>query len=325
MSTASSKPSLKELSYYKTGGSSKYLILPKSEEELQTAIIQLNQNKIEFYVLGAGSNSLVLDDYYDGAVICLVYMKDIKRDGESLICGAGCENSEIVEFAYDNSLNGLAWMYGLPGHIGGTTRMNARCYGGEISEVCTKVKAVTIKGELITYDEPKAVFRGYKDTLLMDSGDIIYEVTLGLKKGQKEDIIKVMNHCKNDRIQKGQYDFPSCGCVFKNNYSVGISSGMLLDKAGVKNLSSENLRINPQHANFLFNTNNASSREIIEMTLKMRDLVYSEFGVFLDYEMEILGNAPLDLKEKITTIKPQKWNTSKLDALRKVFNSSMAK
>ena len=48
-------------------------------------------------------------------------------------------------------------MYRLPGH-GGTVRMNARCYGGEISQVCSAVTVVTKDGKIKTYDSTEKFF-----------------------------------------------------------------------------------------------------------------------------------------------------------------------
>jgi uncharacterized protein YdeI (YjbR/CyaY-like superfamily) len=56
------------------------------------------------------------------------------------------------------------------------------------------------------------------------------------------------------------------------------------------------------------------------MTLKMRNLVYDEFGVWLAYEMEILGQIPDDLKVAIDEIKTPKPIESKIEPLRRKFH-----
>ena len=128
-----------------------------------------------------------------------------------------------------------------------------------------------------------------------------------------------MDYCEQDRVRKGQFTFPSCGCVFKNDYSVGVPSGLLLEHAGVHKLSRDRVQINPKHANFVFNKG-ASSREIIETTLHMRELVYQEFGVWLEYEMEILGDLPADLKTKIVEKRSPDRNEEKLSEIRRQFH-----
>ena len=97
-----------------------------------------------------------------------------------IIVGAGIENSDVSHKALENELSGISWIHRLPGSIGGTVRMNARCYGGEISQVVSKVTTVSLDGEIKHYDKNDKVFRGYKDTLFMDNGDLICEAVIDL-------------------------------------------------------------------------------------------------------------------------------------------------
>ena len=77
-----------------------------------------------------------------------------------------------------------------------------------------------------------------------------------------------------------------------------------------------------QHANFVFNLHGAaSSRDIVELTLMMREAVYTRFGVWLEYEMEILGNMPDDLAKSIREVRPLGVETPELVALRKKFSA----
>jgi UDP-N-acetylmuramate dehydrogenase len=93
---------------------------------------------------------------------------------------------------------------------------------------------------------------------------------------------------------------------------------MLLDKAGAHRLSRPEVALNPQHANFVYNKG-AGSRDILELTLAMRELVYREYGVWLEYEMEILGELPLDLKDRVQEKRPARLLEGKLEPLRALF------
>lgn len=314
---------LREFSYYKTGGKCFKLHLPKNPNDMKKAILEIKKSAKDFFVLGGGSNSLVLDDYYDGHVIVTSLMNKLELDKSTsqLIVGAGVENSDVSTKALENGLSGIAWIHRLPGSIGGTVRMNARCYGGEISQVVSKVTSVSLDGEIKYYTHDDKVFRGYKDTLFMDNGDLICETIIDLEPGNKEKIKEKMLFCESDRISKNQFSHPSCGCVFKNDYSVGVPSGMLLDKAGVHKLSNDKVCINPKHANFVFNLD-ASSDDILNTTTKMREAVYNKFGVWLEYEMEILGHLSEKWKKILNEKREQNINTDELAPLLKAFNKS---
>ncbi len=300
-----SVPSLKlsDLAYYGTGGTAVAIHRPDSLTKLADLMRDIASSGLPFFILGAGSNSLVMDEPWPGHVISLDQMQQLhcqpSSAGTQVIAGAGIENSALVQYCQDRQLGALAWMYRLPGQVGGTTRMNARCYGGEIGHFICQVHSVDPTGKIHRYKlhegNRQQVFRGYKDTLFMRNQHIIAEVIFQLATGDPEKSLAKMQFCENDRQKKGQFRFPSCGCVFKNDYSIGVPSGMLLDRAGVHQLKHDKIAINPLHANFVFNQKAASSKDILEFTFQMQDLVYERFGVWLSYEMEVLGHLPQGL------------------------------
>lgn len=313
------KRTLKDLAYYKTGGSYERLYEPTSIEELAQARKEIHHKKIPYFFLGAGTNSLIMDEHWAGAVIAFHKLCALKFTGNQVYVEAGVNNTNLAKEAYVHSLAGAAWMNRLPGQLGATVRMNARCYGGEISHIVTRVISVTEEGEIKEYKD-KSVFRGYKDTIFMENEEAIAAVDIELVPGNATAIKIQMDFCEADRIGKNQFTLPSNGCAFKNNYDVGIPSGMLLQAANVYRLTHPGITINPKHANFVFNAG-AKSRDILEFTLKMRELVYQEFGVWLEYEMEILGTLPEDLKAQFQENRPQKWLNEKLKPLREKFQT----
>ncbi len=312
---------LSDYSYYRTGGLCQVLYEPESTVELSQILKDLHQRHTPFFVLGAGTNSLVWDDYFPGAVIIFSKMKAIRRVGNSLLCEAGADNTAIAQAALGAALGGISWMNRLPGQIGATVRMNARCYGGEISQVASTIKAVLPDGTIQVYTAADQVFKGYKDTVFMVNGAVVTEVTMSLSPGNKGLIAEHMRHCEDDRIKKGQFTYPSCGCVFKNNYAVGVPSGMLLDRAKAQTLNQPTIALNPQHSNFVYNKG-ASSQDILNFTLAMQELVFREYGVWMEYEMEILGLLSPDLQARVKEIRASVMNQSKVDALRQEFHKN---
>lgn len=306
---------LKDILYYRTGGRCRELCEPSSVEELAATVRRLNESKIPFIPVGGGTNSLFTDEDYPGAVITFRNLRKLEFFDKNVRVGAGVENTFFSEAAYKQNLAGAGWMNRLPGQIGGTVRMNARCYGGEISQIVREVTAVSASGDIKVYRDSSAMFYGYKDTVFMKNGDLIAEALIVLKDGDMQEVRKKMDFCASDRNLKGQFTYPSCGCVFKNNYAVGVSSGMLLEDAGVKSLKHGGAEVNPAHANFVFNKS-ACARDILELSLKMRDAVWDRFGVWLEYEMEILGIVPDDLRARVLEQRAHKMNDVLLNPLR---------
>ncbi|MFH2132863.1 MAG: UDP-N-acetylmuramate dehydrogenase [bacterium] len=308
---------LKEVSYYQTGGTCDQWIVPGSVPELAKAMSRLHAEQTPYFLLGAGSNSLVMDDHWPGAVVMFSRLKGICTVHDRIIVEAGVLNTFLAEKCLADSLTGAEWMYCLPGQVGATVRMNARCYGGEISQIVESVTVVTRQGQIRKYPND-GIFLGYKDTIFMSSQEVVASVTLKLKPGEQDEIRRQMVFCKTDREKKHQLAYPSCGCVFKNDYTAGVPSGLLLDKVGVRAFSTGQVEISPYHANFVFNKG-ASARQILEVTLNMREAVYQHFGIWLAYEMEILGQLPEDLKKRISEVRKPQPNESEIAPLREHF------
>lgn len=313
---------LAELCYFKTGGRCEQVFFPKNLEELSFAMRCISESQKPYFLLGAGSNSLVLDQYWPGAVIAFQKMQEIKFERGLVYAGAGVDNSIFAKNCADLGLEGAAWMYRLPGQIGATVRMNARCYGGEISKIVEKVEVVSNTGQKKEILGGPSLFRGYKDTSLMTTGDIVGGAWFKLPIARsKETVFEDMFSCEKDRIQKKQFDYPTCGCVFKNDYSLGVPSGMLLEKAGAKKLVYPRMRVSPYHANFVYNLG-ASSSEILNLTFEMRRLVYEKFGVCLKYEMEVLGQlTDIESNAFLKTLKDHRKKED-LDILRTEFSKT---
>lgn len=314
---------LKPYSYFATGGACKQIHEPESSGELAEILQRLHRDQGDYFLLGAGSNSLVMDERYEGEVILFHKLSQLSVESNRLHAGAGIENTAFSEFAWSQGLTGAGWMNRLPGQIGATVRMNARCYGGEVSQIVREIEVVTEKGAIKTYQNSGSdIFRGYKDTMFMGNGDVITGIVAELAHGDLDETRKLMDHCESDRVGKSQFNHPTCGCVFKNNYQVGVSSGLLLDLAKVKSLSVGGAVINPDHANFVFNQG-AGSRDILELTFLMREAVYREFGAWLEYEMEILGTMPEDLRKEFDRVRPMNLDEKKLAPIRERFQKSV--
>lgn len=313
--------SLRALSYYQTGGEAKVIYAPRNEDELGEALRAITKDKRPFFSLGAGTNSLVMDEVWPGAVLCFHRMQGLRVEDTRIWSEAGVDNSDLARTALDQGLAGIAWMYRLPGQIGGSVRMNARCYGGEVGERVKEVTAFTYQGERRKYPGNKETFVGYKNTIFMREPLIVSSVEWQLARGEKAPIQEKMKACEDDRVSKGQFQYPSCGCVFKNDYApeVSVSSGMLLERAGAKGLVYKGAEVSDAHCNFVFNRG-ATSRAIIELSLQMRETVWAQFGVWLEYEVEFLGAMPSDLAKRVKEVRKPKYQLDRLAAVRDDFN-----
>ena len=128
---------------FKCGGNAEIYVVPGSVEELTEVIKACRQADYPFMVIGNGSNLLVRDEGYKGAIIEVdKRISDIKVIGEDIVAEAGAKLSVVASVAMENDLAGFEFAHGIPGNVGGAVVMNAGAYGGEMKDVLKWVKVI---------------------------------------------------------------------------------------------------------------------------------------------------------------------------------------
>src|SRR6185437_5353768 len=81
----------------RVGGPADFYIEPADESDLVAVLKFCRMRELKFYILGRGSNLLVRDGGFRGAVICLSQplFSKIEMDGEKIHCGAGAKLKNI--------------------------------------------------------------------------------------------------------------------------------------------------------------------------------------------------------------------------------------
>jgi UDP-N-acetylmuramate dehydrogenase len=131
---------LKSLNTFRTGGYARFFCIIKNIEDLKKAISFSKKHKINFFILGGGSNILISDTGFSGLVIKNEILgRNILK--ENIICfGAGEKLDESVSFSVKNNLFGLENLSYIPGTVGGSVVQNIGAYGAEIKNFISKVE-----------------------------------------------------------------------------------------------------------------------------------------------------------------------------------------
>jgi UDP-N-acetylmuramate dehydrogenase len=282
--------SLASIGYYAIGGEARWLLYPASISELVTALEQCRIHALPVIIAGKGSNMLFSDEGFPGAVISLNTMNRMFQISDGLFfCEAGVENTDVATRLLKAGRSGGEWLYRLPGTIGATVRMNGRCYGQEISAVTESVVTVGLDGA-IRWRKRDEVFLGYKQTSLMRSPEIVAGAILEfLQKDTPDAIEKRMLEYGDDRDSKHQFDYPSCGSVFKNSYEAGRPSGQIFDALGFRGHREGGAQVSDHHANFIFNTGGARAEDVLRLAAAMRTEAMEKARVSLDLELQCAG------------------------------------
>ena len=278
---------MKKHTTFRIGGPADYYLCPHSTEELQKILQICTENKIDFFILGNGSNLLVSDKGYRGAVIQLwKNFSDIMVKGTVITVKAGALLSKVAAEALEASLTGMEFASGIPGTIGGAVMMNAGAYGGEMKDIIKEVTVLTKKGEILTLSKEEMKF-GYRTSVVKEKGYVVISVALQLKKGDKEEIRKVMDDLKERRVTKQPLDMPSAGSTFKR--PEGYFAGKLIMDAGLRGFSVGGAQISEKHCGFIVNKGNATAADVLGLIEEVQKRVQEQFGVALHPEVRFLG------------------------------------
>lgn len=281
---------LKHHTYYQIGGMAHYFAEPSSFFEVQWAMKFARDHKLPAVTLGTGSNSLYSDQGFPGLVISLAQLKNFHWLGpEYLWAQAGLSNTEVAELAYEAQRMDAAWMYRMPGQLGSSVRMNAKCFGGETQDIVVQVGTMDAQGKLKVYSAQE-IFKGYKDTHFMHHPELILWVLLHLPTpGTFPQIAQKMQECENARWQKHHFDFPSCGSTFKNNYQAGRPSGAIFDSLGFKCKQVGMAQVSQHHANFIWNLGGAKASEVLSLASEMKRMAQQKQNIELHLEVQPIG------------------------------------
>jgi UDP-N-acetylmuramate dehydrogenase len=167
--------------------------------------------------------------------------------------------------------------------------MNARCFGGEVSEITAGILTLSVDG-CMRWQLPDEVFYGYKQTSLMEKPEIVVAVLLRFPQIRPvEEISCSMHGHESGRSEKHHFDFPSCGSTFKNNYDVGRSSGSIFEELGFKGQSEGGAMVSEHHANFIYNRGEATAGDVLKLVARMRREAFVHAGAELDLEVQCIG------------------------------------
>ena len=236
--------------------------------------------------MGNGSNLLVKDCGIDGVVIKMTsFTQDIEVDGNTIRCKAGTSLTKLCMTAYENSLTGLEFAYGIPGTVGGAVYMNAGAYGGEIKDVITSVCHINPDMECETFTADKLDL-GYRTSFYAkNEGYIITDAEFELKKGDKTEIKAKMDDLMGRRKDKQPLEFPSAGSTFKR--PEGYFAGALIEQCGLKGYTVGGAQVSEKHAGFVINKDGTAS-DILELIDYVRNTVREKTGVELEPEVKII-------------------------------------
>ena len=279
---------LKKSNWFNIGGKTKVYFKPELLSDLVLFLKKFG-TKQKIYVLGAGSNTLISDNTFDGVVIKLGknFSNISLLPNGVIIAGSACNDKKLSDFAIENGIGGLEFLACIPGTIGGGLRMNAGCFDKEFKDVLISIQAIDRLGRVITVPANKVLFE-YRNNNLPD--DLIFlSASFKGEKKEKQKIKKKVLELKTKKDTTQPTKIKTSGSTFKNPVNQTSKKVWELIKESVPlDTSFGDACISSKHYNFFVNKKNASFSDMSKLIEFVSESVEKKTGVKLEKEIKIL-------------------------------------
>jgi UDP-N-acetylmuramate dehydrogenase len=236
---------LAPLTTFKVGGSARYFIEARSEDDVRQGVAWARERKLPLFVLGGGSNLVVADAGFPGLVL-KISLHGISRGDEPgkkiFDVAAGEDWDEFVAHAVAQNCAGIECLSGIPGTVGGTPVQNVGAYGQEVADTIVRVRVLDLaQNEIREIANPDCGFtyrtsifntaeRGryivLQVSFLLTPSGAPYNEYADLKKffagnpaptlAETREAVRKIRHSKAMLIVPGDPDCRSAGSFFKN-------------------------------------------------------------------------------------------------------------
>jgi len=274
---------------FKAGGTIEALLYVEKVENLLATVPFLQREGIPWFVLGRGSNLVVMDGDVPGVAIRLKGTFDTIQEEDPqeqvVMAGAGGSLGRLLEFCRGKGFGGTEFLAGIPGTVGGAAMMNAGAFGRDMSSVISGLEMVTPEDGLVKRGRDALSF-SYRKLESAEDG-VVTRVRLKLEKSTTPEVAGRIRDYLGRRKRTQPLEYPSAGSIFKN--PVGNHAGRLLEEAGLKGKKCGGAMISTKHANWIVNTGGARAQDILELMALARERVMEKTGIELEPEIKVIG------------------------------------
>jgi len=285
---------LGQLTTIGTGGKAALLVTVEEASVASRVLGLLEADACPHYCLGAGSDLLVADAGYDGAVIRLgdslqrmegLAPEPVGEGGPNLLSvPAGLLVSRLAAYAAEVGLTGLEFACGIPGSVGGAVATNAGAYGRAMADVLCEVELADAEGvRWVDSHELEWHYRACR----LPAGALVTAARLCLTQGDSEAIVESQESILAMRREVQPQGVLTFGSTFKN--PSGGAAGRLIEAAGLKGERRGDAEVSRVHANFVVNLGDATTADVLALMDHMRHRVHETSGVWLEPEVRLLG------------------------------------
>ena len=281
---------IKKKNWFNIGGKAKIFFRPAELKDL-IEFLKILGNREKIHVIGAGSNTLITDEIFDGVIIKLGknfnHLSKLRPD--VVISGAAVTDKRLSEFAAENNLSGFEFLSCIPGTVGGGIKMNAGCFGSEIKDILLSIQVIDQLGNVSSIQSDEINF-DYRANNLSD--DLIF--LSASFKGKSKDSKIIFETMKELKIKKDINQptrVKTSGSTFKNPKNITNKKAWELIKESVpSDIRFGDACISKKHSNFFVNKGNAKFSDMKKLINYVEKCVFNKTGINIEKEIKILEN-----------------------------------
>ncbi len=275
--------------WFRAGGRADVVFRPADVDDL-AHFLATRPADVPVTVVGLGSNVLVRDGGVEGVVVRLrqgFRETRVRWQGARALVdvGAGALDMNVARYCRDEGVDGLAFLSGIPGTIGGALRMNAGAYGFEMADVVVEARALDGSGAMHVLT-PDALGYAYRHSSVPDDWILVSAVLAG-RRGEPAAIARHMEEINAAREASQPIRARTGGSTFTN--PEGRKAWELIDEAGCRGLGRGGAWISEQHCNFIVNAGGATASDIEGLGEEVRRRVEQTSGLSLTWEIRRIG------------------------------------
>ena len=290
---------------FEIGGPAQALLDADDETALVSAWRVLDETGWRRAVIGGGTNLIVDDQGFAGAVLRYT-AKKIEFDGDVVHVDAGAMLQDLVDGSIGRGLRGLETMTGIPGWVGGAIYGNAGAYGRSIHQMVESVRF--FDGAIIREIENAGCDFSYRESIFKRHKDwIVVSATLRLVPGQTTELQATADGILKIRNEKYPPTMRCAGSIFKNLLLSNlpeavrarvpdnviregkVPSAYFLEQAGAKGMSNGPIRVAGYHANLIYNTGGGAANQVRAIITELKTRVRAQYGIDLEEEVQCVG------------------------------------
>ncbi len=287
------------------GGPARLLVDVATIPALSAALDVLRESRHPFLLIGGGTNLVVSDHGFDGIVL-RYRAENLELDGPTITAGAGLDLEALVDASVRAGLAGMEALKRIPGWVGAAIYGHAGAYGQQISDCLVSVTVhdgVSVR----TLSREACEFR-YRTSLFKQHRDwVILEAKFQMSLGDASALAARAEEIRTVRDEKFPPTLRCAGSTFKNclladlpaTVQERVPGGMVkggkvpaawfLEQVGAKGMRRGGIHVADYHANLLFNDGQGRATELIALIDHLKQLVYREFTVLLEEEVQYVG------------------------------------